>query len=290
MKKSLLLLGSCILFIISLFFLVGILVFVSNLDFDGIIIFGIPLILFGSLFYILFKKYLKIINFNISDCLLKWRNSKFLRKMDLVLSCISYIFVLIGLSTPNPLLVIAIISTLIFGGLYIFKPLLSKKVDFSIFKDKKLLLSISIILLVLITALSNYYLDTNTIDWEILGKLSYEDTVVFSIFFLPFVIADFLGGLFKCIIEQGLTITVAVLIYLVLILWLSNCFSNTKDKKVLKFSIFALCLFALNFVVNINNIVVNWLLIFLNIIVLTLLMINVVVINNDIKKDSGNKG
>lgn len=281
MKKVLLLLGSIVLFLISLFFLIGVL---ALRDIDAIIIFGMPSLCFGMLCYFTFKKYLELKTFKIKDFYEEWKNSKFLRIVDLVLSCISYIFVLVGLSTPNSLLVIAIISTLIFGGLYILKPLLSKKVDFSIFKDKKLLLCISIILLILITALSSYYLDTNTIDWEILGERSYEDIIGFLILFFPVVFADFFAGLFSFIIEQGLTVTVAVFTYLVLILWISNCFSNTKDEKVLMFSIASLCLFVLNFVININNIVVNWVLVLLNIIVLALLIINVVVINNANKK------
>lgn len=288
MKKVLLLLGSIVLFLISLFFLIGVIVL---RDIDAIIIFGMPSLCFGMLCYFTFKKYLELKNFKIKDFYEEWKNSKFLRIVDLVLSCISYIFVLLGLSTPNSLLVIAIISTLIFGGLYIFKPLLGKKVDFSIFKDKKLLLSISIILLILITALSSYYLDTNTVDWNFANNnISYEDKVFISIFLFPVIIADFLATLFQFIIKQGLTLTAAVFTYLVLILWLSNCFNNIKDKKVLKFSIVALCLFVLNFVININNIVVNWVLVLLNIIVLALLIINVVIINNDIKKDSKYEG
>ena len=194
MKKVLLLLGSIVLFLISLFFLIGVLVL---RDIDAIIIFGVPSLSFGMLCYFTFKKYLEIKTFKIKDFYEEWKNSKFLRIVDLVLSCISYIFVLVGLSTPNSLLVITIISTLIFGGLYIFKPLLGKKVDFSIFKDKKLLLSISIILLILITVLFSYYLDTNTIDWELVGELSSADgAALLGIFLtlLPFVIADFFAG------------------------------------------------------------------------------------------------
>ena len=124
MKKNFLLLRSIILFFVSLFFIVGVLVFISNSDLEGIIIMGIPSLLFGTLFYKTLKKYLIMINFKFSDFILKWKNSKFLKVIDIVLSLVLYIFCL-SASQDNEILLfwVFIIISLFFGLLYIFKPL-----------------------------------------------------------------------------------------------------------------------------------------------------------------------
>ncbi len=278
MKKLYYLLGSIVLFLISLFFLIGVLVLG---DFDAIIIFGIPLLLFGVLFYFTFKKYLKVINFSVKNFYEKWRNSKSLRIFNLVLSCLSYIFVVVGLSSPNSLLVISIISTLLFGGLYIIKPLLGNKIDYSVFKSKKLLLVINFILVILITVLSNCYIEMPA-NWE-MGKIgleildSFDSGIEKIVFGLIYVI-------YRDIMRDGLATLIAILTYLSFILCIDNCFRNTKNNQewIRIFGIVSLCLFTLNFIIHINNVIGNMALILLNILVFAML-INNNIINKDRK-------
>ena len=258
-----------------MFFLIGVFVFVGSFDFEGMILFGIPLIMFGAGFCITFKKYLKIINFNINNFWLKWKNSKFLRMTDLVLSCLSYIFVIGSLNYRNSLLVVSLISTLIFGTLYIIKPLLNNKLDFTIIKNNWAKIAICTILFITISILSNYYLELR-LDWGIhnfdLELLeTFESGLEKIIFFIFY-------GIFKLAFRQGLIIILAILIYLSLVLYINDClnYHPNIEKKFRILNICELCLFVIILIIHNNIIIKSLWLIILNVFVFGMLITNII--------------
>jgi len=219
-----------------------------------------------------------IINFKFSDCLLKWKNSKFLRIMDFVLSCIFYIFVLTAMESHSSSFVIFLILTLFFGLIYIIKPLLQNKVDFSMYKNKWKNIVVHIILFIVITLLSAYYLDfAMSFGKDNFGLSIVEiyDTGLEKIVFL------ILYYLFKFVFRQGLICVMAVYIYASLVIYIDNCFKNNSanEKKVIIFNVYALCLFIIVFIIFVRygNVIKNLKFILLNILTFIMLIINIII-------------
>jgi len=286
MKKNFLLLRSIILFFVSLFFIVGVLVFIGHSDLEGIIIMGIPSLLFGTLFYKTFKKYLIIINFKFTDLILKWKNSKFLRVIDIILSLVLYIFCL-SASQDNEILLfwVFIIISLFFGLLYIFKPLTGDNINFEIFKRKWSTISIYTILFVMVTIISIYYLDLRipwgleNFDWSI---LDIYDSGLEKIAFL------ILYGVSKFVFRSGLIVTMSSIVYISLLLYIKNCFNYKfeHERKIMLYNICSLCLFIIIVIIH-NTIIIKSLgLILFNILIFVLLIINVLKIYKETNKNN----
>lgn len=246
----------------------------------------IPSLLFGTLFYKTLKKYLIIINFKFSDFILKWKNSKFLIVIDIILSLVLYIFCLSASQNNEILLVlVSIIISLFFGLLYIFKPLIGDNINFEIFKRKWSTISIYTILFVMVTIMSIYYLQfripwgVENFDWSI---LDIYDSGLEKIAFL------ILYGVSKFVFRSGLIVTISSIVYISLLLYIKNCFNyNIKyERKIMLYNICSLCLFIIIVIIH-NTIIIKSLgLILFNILIFVLLILNIFKIYKEIHKNN----
>jgi len=174
--------------------------------------------------------------------------------------------------------VIFLILTLFFGLIYIIKPLLQNKVDFSMYKNKWKNIVVHIILFIVITLLSAYYLDfAMSFGKDNFGLSIVEiyDTGLEKIVFL------ILYYLFKFVFRQGLICVMAVYIYASLVIYIDNCFKNNSanEKKVIIFNVYALCLFIIVFIIFVRygNVIKNLKFILLNILTFIMLIINIII-------------
>jgi len=286
MKKNFLLLRSIILFFVSLFFIVGVLVFISNSDLEGIIIMGIPSLLFGTLFYKTLKKYLIMINFKFSDFILKWKNSKFLKVIDIVLSLVLYIFCLSACQNNEILLfLLSIIISLFFGLLYIFKPLIGNNINIEILKRKWSTISIYTILFVMVTIMSIYYLQlripwgVENFDWSI---LDIYDSGLEKIAFLK------LYGVSKFVFRSGLIVTMPSIVYISLLLYIKNCFNYKveHERKIMLYNICSLCMFVIIVIIHNTIIIKSFGLILFNILIFVMLITNILNIYKETNKNN----
>jgi len=286
MKKNFLLLRSIILFFVSLFFIVGVLVFIGHSDLEGIIIMGIPSLLFGTLFYKTLKKYLIMTNFKFSDFILKWKNSKFLKIIDIILSFVFYVLSLTASAkNETSLFCVSIIISIFFGLLYIFKPLLGNNINFETIKKKLPTILIYVILFIMITLLSNYYLGlrinwgVENFDWSILDTY---DSGLEKIVFLV------LYGISKLLFRAGLIVTMSSMVYMSLLLYIKNCFDyNFKHEQKIKFyNICSLCMFVIIIIIHNDVIFKSFNLIIFNVLNLILLITNVLKIHKESNKNN----
>lgn len=229
MKKSLLLLSSIITFLLSLFFLIGVLVFIDTADFESTVVMGIPFIIFSVLFYTSFKKYLKLIDFQFKNLLLKWKNARFLKIIDIILSYIIFCVAFVFIEENNIIAFITSITlALVFGLLYIIKSAEKKQLTIPINKNKLVTILIHITLLILFTVLSSYYLKL-----RMHGNANDYQFIIDTYDGVNTIIALVLYDLFRYIGRQGLIISTASLIYISLISYINSCLNQKMYKIIL---------------------------------------------------------
>lgn len=229
MKKSLLLLSSIITFLISLFFLIGVLVFIDTADFESTVVMGIPFIIFSVLFYTSFKKYLKLIDFQFKNLLLKWKHARFLKIIDIILSYIIFCVAFVFIEKNNIIAFITSITlALVFGLLYIMKSAEKRQLTSPINKNKLVTILIHITLLILFTVLSSYYLKL-----RMHGNVNDYQFIIDTYDGVNTIIALVLYDLFRYIGRQGLIISTASLIYISLISYINSCLNQKRYKIIL---------------------------------------------------------
>lgn len=280
MKKSLLLLSSIITFLISLFFLIGVLVFIDTADFESTVVMGIPFIIFSVLFYTSFKKYLKLIDFQFKNLLLKWKNARFLKIIDIILSYIIFCVAFVFIEENNIIAFITSITlALVFGLLYIMKSVEKKQLTNLINKNKLVTILIHTILLILFTVLSSYYLKL-----RMHGNVNDYQLIIDTYDGVDTIIALVLYDLFRYIGRQGLIISTASLIYISLISYINSCLNQKRYKIILNVCSFVS--FIITSFVFYKFIINSLELILLNVLILGIFIIDIMRKYKEIKCDA----